>query len=172
MVTILESGVCFCAPAIAGVVHVQAFTANDPYDAESLPADGGGLAYLGRVRAGRGARARRCCRSPRRASRTHPSPRGPSSSTRAEDASSAQVTLDDGLGRVAVADHYMKWAFHLLVDADEASPYFGKPLRLYGPYGVRQVLRDWSDDADSMLFDIPARCILRGDACRAFAGRD
>jgi len=132
MVTILESGVCFCAPAIAGVVHVQAFTANDPYDAESLPADGGGLAYLGRVR----------------------------------------VTLDDGLGRVAVADHYMKWAFHLLVDADEASPYFGKPLRLYGPYGVRQVLRDWSDDADSMLFDIPARCILRGDACRAFAGRD
>merc|ERR1711915_57535 len=35
-------------------------------------------------------------------------------------------------GTVAIADHYLKWAFHFLVDANSSSPSFGLPLRLYG----------------------------------------
>ena len=83
------------------------------------------------------------------------------------------VSLDDGSGRRAVADHYMKWAFHFLVDADERSPSYGLPLRLYGPYGVRQVFRDWavSDDVDYGLFEVPRHCLLDGPACRYFANR-
>lgn len=128
MVTIAR-GLCACVPAIAGVVHVDAF-AHDAYDKRpALPGPEGGLEYLGRVR----------------------------------------VSLDDGSGRVAVADHYMKWAFHFLVDVDS-----GLPLRLYGPYGVRQVFKDWDLDADPVaagLFDVPAHCLLDGDACHYFANR-
>ena len=65
----IEGEKCFCAKAVAGVVHVDAFAADDPYDPLALPGDEGGLAYLGRV----------------------------------------NVTLDDGLNRAVVADHYMKW---------------------------------------------------------------
>ena len=133
MVTVSERK-CVCIPAIAGVMHLDAFAPLDPYDARrDLPGDAGGLAYLGRV----------------------------------------NVSLDDGSGRRAVADHYMKWAFHFLVDADEKSPSYGLPLRLYGPYGVRQVFRDWavSDDVDYGLFEVPRHCLLDGPACRYFANR-
>ena len=51
------------------------------------------------------------------------------------------VALDDGRSppTVAIADHWMKWAFHFLVDASPSSPTYGLPLRLYGTLGVRQV---------------------------------
>ena len=44
--------VCVCTDAVAGVMHLDSFvphTADDPVD---LPADEGGLAYLGRIRRG------------------------------------------------------------------------------------------------------------------------
>merc|ERR1712087_872548 len=57
-----------------------------------------------------------------------------------------KVTLDGDVAasqRVAIADHFMKWAFHFLVDADDKSPTFGLPLRLYGAGGVRMVFDSW-----------------------------
>merc|ERR1711972_1209796 len=57
-----------------------------------------------------------------------------------------KVTLDGDTNlskRTAIADHYLKWAFHFLVDADESSPDFGLPLRLYASWGVRQVFEGW-----------------------------
>lgn len=65
----------------------------------------------------------------------------------------------DGFGRTR------RWAFHFLVDVAT-----GRPLRLYGPYGVRQVFREWTvDDVDPGLFEIPKHCLLVGEACRSFA---
>mgnify|MGYP006903369629 CR=1 FL=1 len=82
------------------------------------------------------------------------------------------VTLDDGTRRVAVADHYLKWAFHFLVDADPLSPSHGMPLRLYGPLGVRQVFHDWvlGDPARHLpeVWSIPGDCKIKSDACKEF----
>ena len=58
-----------------------------------------------------------------------------------------RVRLDpvaDGRNVTVVADHWMKWAFHFLVEADPQSPSFKLPLRLYGSLGVRQVFHGWS----------------------------
>lgn len=54
MITLIPSlpawlGGCICMSAIAGNMHIDAF-ADDPLDPLRLPADQGGLAYLGRVR--------------------------------------------------------------------------------------------------------------------------
>lgn len=75
-------------------------------------------------------------------------------------------------GTVAIADHYLKWAFHFLVDADEASPSFGLPLRLYGATGVRQVFDSWRlvdpeiDRPD--IWEMPADCNVTAPACSVF----
>merc|ERR1719215_798778 len=86
-----------------------------------------------------------------------------------------RVHLDGGVpesNRTAVADHYMKWAFHFLVDADEASPSFGLPLRLYGPYGVRQVFDNWQLEDPSKarpdIWKMPAGCKVKAPACSVF----
>eukprot|EP00747_Dinoflagellata_sp_TGD_P206468 gnl/TRDRNA2_/TRDRNA2_80178_c0_seq1.p1 gnl/TRDRNA2_/TRDRNA2_80178_c0~~gnl/TRDRNA2_/TRDRNA2_80178_c0_seq1.p1 ORF type:complete len:511 (+),score=82.36 gnl/TRDRNA2_/TRDRNA2_80178_c0_seq1:40-1572(+) len=82
--------------------------------------------------------------------------------------------IDDanGTNRTVIADHYMKWAFHFLVDASATSTR-GKPLRLYGPYGVRQVFSDWNTTDPAIarpdVWDIPSDCELRSDECRDFA---
>lgn len=74
--------------------------------------------------------------------------------------------------RTAIADHYLKWAFHFLVDADEASPSFGLPLRLYGPFGVRQVFDNWKlgdpSKARPDIWKMPADCKVKAPACSVF----
>jgi len=80
-------------------------------------------------------------------------------------------TIDDGFGnRTVIADHWMKWAFHLLVDADPDSPSYRQPVRLYGSSGVRDVYSEWSLDdpriQDPDLFNLPKHCILRTDFCK------
>lgn len=86
-----------------------------------------------------------------------------------------RVTLDGDIPesrRVAVADHYMKWAFHFLVDADEASQSFGLPLRLYGPYGVLQVFEGWKlgdpSEARPNIWKMPKGCSKRAASCSNF----
>lgn len=86
-----------------------------------------------------------------------------------------RVQLDGSVpqsNRTAVADHYMKWAFHFLVDAEESSPSFGLPLRLYGPYGVRQVFEGWrlGDPAQAKpeIWKMPAGCEVKAPACSVF----
>lgn len=75
-------------------------------------------------------------------------------------------------GTVAIADHYMKWAFHFLVDADPKSPSFGLPLRLYGATGVRQVFDNWklgdpaADRPD--LWKLPQGCKVMSPSCAIF----
>jgi len=81
--------------------------------------------------------------------------------------------LDDGIGkRVVVADHYLKYGFHILVDAEKGSPTYGLPLRTYIPWGVRQVFTGWDlkDPAasDSTIWDIPKGCTLNDASCDAF----
>mmetsp|Transcript_4856 Transcript_4856/g.8674 ORF Transcript_4856/g.8674 Transcript_4856/m.8674 type:complete len:486 (-) Transcript_4856:93-1550(-) len=72
----------------------------------------------------------------------------------------------------AIADHYMKWAFHFLVDADEDSPSFGLPLRLYGATGVRQVFDSWQlcDPSAShpQIWNLPTGCKVIAAACSVF----
>jgi len=84
-----------------------------------------------------------------------------------------RVTLDGNqANRTAVADHYMKWAFHFLVDADASSPSFGLPLRLYGPYGVLQVFDSWNlaDPSEEMpeVWHMPAGCNITSPSCSVF----
>jgi len=84
-----------------------------------------------------------------------------------------RVTLDgEGDNRTAIADHFMKWAFHFLVDADEASPTFGLPLRLYGPYGVRQVFRGWKlgdpTKAWPDVWQMRKGCQVKSKSCDVF----
>jgi len=71
-----------------------------------------------------------------------------------------------------IADHYMKWAFHFLVDADEKSSSFGLPLRLYGPLGVRQVLDSWKledpEQARPDIWHLPKGCNITAPACSLF----
>lgn len=70
------------------------------------------------------------------------------------------------------SDHYMKWAFHFLVDAAEHSPSFGLPLRLYGPTGVRQVFDSWSledpEKARPDIWRLPRGCNITAPACSIF----
>mmetsp|Transcript_8121 Transcript_8121/g.9789 ORF Transcript_8121/g.9789 Transcript_8121/m.9789 type:complete len:119 (-) Transcript_8121:203-559(-) len=68
---------------------------------------------------------------------------------------------------VVLADHYMKWAFHFLVDVES-----GFPLRLYGPFGVRQEFANWrtlgeQDEGSSLQpnWHIPVDCIRASAAC-------
>jgi len=72
----------------------------------------------------------------------------------------------------AIADHYMKWAFHFLVDADETSPSFGLPLRLYGATGVRQVFDSWQlgdpSKARPEIWKMPTDCKILAPACSVF----
>jgi len=78
--------------------------------------------------------------------------------------------IDGGERGEMIADHYMKWAFHFLVDADPGSMSYGMPLRLYGNQGVRFVYSNWTTydprtDAPN-LFDIPKRCVPMSKTCR------
>merc|ERR1711972_861187 len=84
-----------------------------------------------------------------------------------------KVTLDGDTGlsrRTAIADHYMKWAFHFLVDADKDSESYGLPLRLYGQQGVRFVYSGWDSSdpqaGDPELFKIPKHCVSLSKTCR------
>jgi len=86
-----------------------------------------------------------------------------------------KVQLDGHTGRrnrTAVADHFMKWAFHFLVDADASSPSFGLPLRLYGPFGCLQVFDGWvlgdPSTAHRDLWKMPASCNITAPACSVF----
>ena len=80
--------------------------------------------------------------------------------------------VDDGRNVTVVADHWMKWAFHFLVDADPQSPSFKLPLRLYGSLGVRQVFHGWSVGDPSVakpdVWTIPKGCALLARACHEF----
>lgn len=84
-----------------------------------------------------------------------------------------RVPAEDGaVDGVVVADHYMKWAFHFLIDAG-SGPSAGLPVRLYGPYGVRQVFSDWQLGDPTIgrpdVWTIPKGCVIRDEkACRQF----
>ena len=80
---------------------------------------------------------------------------------------------DTSLGRRnATADHFMKWAFHFLVDADESSPTFGLPLRLYAPWGVREVFEGWTlgdpAERDPGVWKLPPGCERLAPGCSLF----
>jgi len=82
--------------------------------------------------------------------------------------------IDDGCAnRTVIADHWLKWAFHFLVDADPSSPSYGLPVRLYGTLGVRQIFSHWSLDEPALrrpdVWTIPKGCHLFADECREFA---
>jgi len=86
-----------------------------------------------------------------------------------------RVTLDGDVvesQREAIADHYMKWAFHFLVDADENSPSFGLPLRLYGSGGVRMLYDSWhiADPAiaEPGIWTMPEGCKVTAPECSIF----
>lgn len=84
-----------------------------------------------------------------------------------------QLDGESELGqRMAVADHFMKWAFHFLVDADPSSETFGLPLRLYGPGGVRMIYESWrlGDPEEVMpgLWKLPAKCNVTSPSCEVF----
>lgn len=80
-----------------------------------------------------------------------------------------RIQLDGAEKRTAIADHYMKWAFHFLVDADKNSPGYGFPLRLYGAMGVRFVYSNWTTTdptfRDPALFTIPKVCVPLSKNC-------
>ena len=82
--------------------------------------------------------------------------------------------IDDGhANRTVLADHWMKWAFHFLVDADPRSGTYGLPVRLFGALGVRQIFSAWdlSDPRDRRpdVWKIPAGCHYRAAECKEFA---
>lgn len=86
-----------------------------------------------------------------------------------------RVTLDGDVPdsqRVATADHYLKWAFHFLVDADENSPSFGLPLRLYASGGVRMLYDNWqiADPiiAEPNTWTMPEGCNVTALECSNF----
>mmetsp|Transcript_215 Transcript_215/g.473 ORF Transcript_215/g.473 Transcript_215/m.473 type:complete len:499 (-) Transcript_215:141-1637(-) len=90
-----------------------------------------------------------------------------------------RVTLDYNMSRsngTVIADHFMKWAFHFLVDADSSSPSFGLPLRLYGPYGVLQVFDSWKLGdpavADPDIWKMPAGCNISAPVCSILETKD
>lgn len=75
-------------------------------------------------------------------------------------------------GTVAIADHYMEWAFHFLVDADPKSKSFGLPLRLYGMTGVRFVYDSWKIGDPSKdrpdIWSMPKGCNVTVPECSLF----
>jgi hypothetical protein len=79
--------------------------------------------------------------------------------------------MDGTANGTVVADHYMEWAFHWLVDAGDG-PTRGQPVRWYGPYGVRQVFSDWQLGDPSVarpdVWTIPKGCLITSKACRPF----
>eukprot|EP00933_Yihiella_yeosuensis_P058873 TRINITY_DN5963_c0_g3_i1.p1 TRINITY_DN5963_c0_g3~~TRINITY_DN5963_c0_g3_i1.p1 ORF type:complete len:501 (+),score=102.06 TRINITY_DN5963_c0_g3_i1:82-1584(+) len=86
-----------------------------------------------------------------------------------------RVTLDggeNGNNRTAIADHFMKWAFHFLVDAEVGSPSFGLPLRLYTTYGVRQVFQNWKmgdpEKEKPNIWAMPKDCKVEDAVCSMF----
>lgn len=86
-----------------------------------------------------------------------------------------RVVLDgdtESSRRTAIADHFMKWVFHFLVDAEVGSPSFGLPLRLYGATGVRQVFDSWRRGDPSTnrpdMWKLPAGCKVMALACSVF----
>lgn len=86
-----------------------------------------------------------------------------------------KVTLDGDVAssqRVAIADHFLKWAFHFLVDADSKSPTFGLPLRLYGAGGVRMVFDNWKvgDPTEGRpdIWTLPQGCNVSAPECSIF----
>jgi hypothetical protein len=86
-----------------------------------------------------------------------------------------RVTLDGDVAasqRVAIADHFLKWAFHFLVDADKNSSTFGLPLRLYGAGGVRQVFHGWKvgDPTETRpdVWTLPKGCKITAPECSVF----
>eukprot|EP00316_Scyphosphaera_apsteinii_P008544 CAMPEP_0119317810 /NCGR_PEP_ID=MMETSP1333-20130426/44434_1 /TAXON_ID=418940 /ORGANISM="Scyphosphaera apsteinii, Strain RCC1455" /LENGTH=450 /DNA_ID=CAMNT_0007323863 /DNA_START=76 /DNA_END=1428 /DNA_ORIENTATION=+ len=85
------------------------------------------------------------------------------------------VSLDGADTRSAIADHWLKWAFHFLVDADLQSSTHGLPLRLYGPLGVRQVFSHWTTEDPTLtnpgLWTIPKGCLVKADECNEFVDR-
>ena len=139
MVTIIGSqeklSVCICMDGIAGAMHVDSFVPNTPDDPVDLPAEEGGLAYLGRVKL---------------------------------------APIDGGNNNTVIADHYLKWAFHFLVDADPASPSYGMPMRLYGATGVRFIYSNWTQEdprtQNPKLFEIPKWCVPLSKTCREMRG--
>jgi len=80
--------------------------------------------------------------------------------------------IDGGNNNTVVADHYMKWAFHFLVDADPQSPTYGMPVRLYGATGVRMIYSNWTSAdprvATPNLFEIPKHCIPLSKTCQEY----
>merc|ERR1712070_1106938 len=127
----LEPGECVCEAGIAGNMHVDSFVEHEALDPLDLPANAGGLSYLGRIRLD---------------------------------------PIDDGFGnRTVVADHWMKWAFHFLVDADPGSPSYGQPVRLYASGGARFVYSEWTVGDPRMqnpdLFNVPRHCISLTKFC-------
>lgn len=134
MVTIVGTSkhtpdICVCMDSVAGNMDIDSFVPHSPHDPLDLPAEEGGLSYLGRIK----------------------------------------MELDGGDHRTVIADHYMKWAFHLLVDVDKSSPGYGTPLRLYGSTGVRFVYSNWTkaDPRTSTpdLFKIPRFCVPTSKTC-------
>lgn len=128
---------CLCQQGITGEMHTDAFVPHEQFDPLDLPAEDGGLNYLGRVR----------------------------------------LSPSDGDNRTTViADHYMKWAFHFLVDADKNSSGYGLPVRLFAPYGTRFIYSDWKlgdpREENPDLFKIPKHCLslkkADADACAPF----
>jgi len=86
-----------------------------------------------------------------------------------------RVTLDGEVPssqRVAIADHFMKWAFHFLVDADKTSPTFGLPLRLYGAGGVRMLFDNWKVEDPAVarpdIWTLPKGCKATAPECDVF----
>jgi len=83
-----------------------------------------------------------------------------------------RVRVELGQNHTFVADHYMKWAFHFLVDADHSSQSYGLPLRLYAPYGVRFEYSDWHvgdpTTAKPEVWDVPQNCEMLSEKCTLF----
>jgi len=134
-VTITGNGACTCDESSAGVLHLNAFAPHDEWDVIDLPAEQGGIEYLGRVHI---------------------------------------PALDDGISnRSVIADHWLKFAFHFLVDADKSSSTYGLPLRSYIPYGVRQVFTSWTladpEIAEPDMWKMPKDCVMSSDICKLFA---
>lgn len=86
-----------------------------------------------------------------------------------------QVTLDGAPGdgnRTVIADHFMNWAFHFLVDADESSESLGLPVYLYAPWGVRYIYEKWSLEdptiANPNIWKMPVGCLVNHPSCANF----
>eukprot|EP00927_Polykrikos_kofoidii_P060690 TRINITY_DN55616_c0_g1_i1.p1 TRINITY_DN55616_c0_g1~~TRINITY_DN55616_c0_g1_i1.p1 ORF type:complete len:509 (-),score=61.95 TRINITY_DN55616_c0_g1_i1:78-1604(-) len=73
--------------------------------------------------------------------------------------------LDDGNNNhTVIADHYLKYGFHFLLDAEKSSKTYGLPLRTYIPFGVRQVFKGWNLEdpqiAEPDMWKMPKDCLI------------